>query len=333
MKSKILITVSAMILSANIAVSQGTDVVLPAWAVNAAADINNTNPATVEQFTDPLDNFKNAKNEFTPYNSVASVGVSSLISKYVSIYNIPMSYSFKTKLLFKDNADAYENFAIKVVLPIAHKMFEVTNLGTTTKIQTTGLGDIALKLNYVLHLPKTFFTFGILTKLPTAKESNLVNGHDVPLGTGSTDIDLSAFCSKEMSSKLTTSAALGYDYRTSMTSAGEKYGYGSRISAMVGGEYFMNNFSAGADLNFLSVANNKMSGIGADYETPGITALDIMPYIRINLPYSMTASINTSVPIVSKYKSVPYTVLDADRKVKVGISITYRFAKSGEEAK
>lgn len=328
-----------MLLSANIAVSQINEAVLNTWSYKAAADINNTSSANVEQFADPLGNFKNAKNEFIPYKSTVSVGTSVLASKYVSIYSLPISFSFKTKLLFRSNEAAYENIGVKLVVPITHKMIEDPDL-QPSKNTITGFGDVNLKLNYLVKLQKTVFSLSILSKLPTAKISKKEGDGNIPLGTGSTDIGLSAFCSREMTSRISAYGSIGYDYRAEFTTVGiyydngnntgKTYEYGKRLFAMIGGEYYMNAFSAGADFRYTSIANDNIIQYYSAYKSPGITAFDIMPYIRMNLPHSITASISTIIPVKSKYNSDAFPTLDADRKIKVGISITYKFARKSE---
>jgi hypothetical protein len=45
---------------------------------------------------------------------------------------------------------------------------------------------------------------------------------------------------------------------------------------------------------------------------------------------SATITVNSFIPILSKWKSAPSGVPDPDRKFKFGIALMYKFAKSDE---
>lgn len=330
MKSRIVIAAFTMLTYANIALAQYVDVVLPE-SNKAAADINTTTSSTTEQYSDPTEPFTN-KNELNLFTSSASVGASIYASKYMSIYNIPISYSFKTGLFFKGKTDAYENLAIKAIIPMVRKNIEAMDMmtGNNTDYKTTGLGDVSVKVNYSLVIPKTFLSFSILAKLPTAKKDNQVKDHNIPIGTGSTDVSISLFGSKKLNEKINLHSSLGYDLRTKMKKDGVTYEYGDKINVMVGGDYFIKMVNVGADLNFASAGGTKLKEYS--YESPGLTSLDVMPFIKINFQQSMSATIYALVPAFSKWKELPSggTMPDPDRKVKVGISFSYKFAKKSD---
>lgn len=335
MKTRIFILASAILFIAKLASAQYTDIIIPE-SNEAAADINNTTSAVTEQVSNPADLFTNNKNEFNLFTSSASIGASTMISKHISVYNIPISYSFKTGLFFKNNSNAYENLSLKAIIPIAQKKLDGPDVttGANTELKTTGLGDAILKANYYLAIQKTIFSFGVLAKLPTAKKTNKVKGHNLPIGTGSTDIDLSVFCSKNLENKINVHSSLGYDVRSKYEKDGITYDYGNRFNFLLGGDYFINKFNVGADIAFYSNANDKVniSTYNFKYEAPGLTALDIMPYFKINLPQSITARLYAVVPTMTKWKSVTGSgsLPDPERKFRFGFSLEYRFEKSSE---
>lgn len=302
-----------------------TDVIIPE-SNEAAADINNTTTAITENYTNQFDLFQNSKNELNMFNSSASVGTSVLMSKYVSVYNIPLSYSFKTKLIFKG---AYENLSFKAIIPFINKKVDAG----TAEIKTTGFGDISLKANYNLIMNNMFFSLGVLAKLPTAKKKNIVEGHDIPLGTGSTDLNVSIFFAKSVSDMINVHSSLGYDLRTEYEKEGVNYDYGNRFNLLVGADYLVKIANIGADFSFTSVQNSIATFAGFPFESPGITSIDAIPYAKIGLTETIDVKLFGVIPISSKWKSIPgglAGIPDPDRKIRFGFTFVYKFEKKGE---
>lgn len=335
MKVRILIIIGAIALFSNGALAQYTDIVIPYYN-NAAADINNTNSSISETYANQSDLFTNSKNELNLFNTSASIGTSIVASKYVSVYNIPISFSFKSKLFFRKNEKAYENLSCKVVIPITQKKFEDFDMmtGKVAEFKASGLGDLVVKMNYNLAINKMIFSFGIHAKLATAKKENMVRLTNFPVGTGSTDVNLSLFFSKPVGSKINVHSSLGYDIRGKFETNNITYDYGNETNILVGGDYFIKFMNIGSELSYISSQNSKNNDPMASAVTPGLTSIDAIPYIKVNLPLSMTAKLFGVVPLSSNWKSVDGFVgsmPDPDRKVKIGFSLLYRFEKSAEQ--
>ncbi|HCT31173.1 MAG TPA: hypothetical protein DIW31_10695 [Bacteroidales bacterium] len=333
MKTRLLLIVGAIILFSNFALAQYTDVVIPENN-KAAADINNTTTTITETYTNQSDLFLNSKNELNTFNSSASVGTSLLLSKYVSVYNVPIGYSFRSKLFFRNNNDVYENLSFKVVIPIIQKKYEAFDMvaGEEAEYKTTGLGDVIVKANYNMIKNSMIFSFGVRAKLATGKTKNMVRDHDVPLGTGSTDIDLSLFFSKNFGSKFSAHSSFEYELKTDFEKDGITYEYGNKMNALVGGDYLFKFAKLGVELSFTSSENTKADFAGFSSEIPGITAMDAIPYVKVNLTETMDAKFFGLVPVISKWKSIDGLtgIPDPDRKVRIGFMFSYRFVKKSE---
>lgn len=335
MKARLLIFVGAIILFSNVAVAQYTDVIIPENN-EAAADINSTTTAITENYVNQSDLFLNSKNELNMFSYSASVGTSFLASKYVSVYNIPVGFSFKSKLLFRSNSDAYENLSFKVIIPYIQKKYEAFDMtvGKIAEYKATGLGDVIVKANYNMSLNGMIFSLGLQAKLPTGKTKNMVRDHDVPIGTGSTDLNMSLFCSKNYDNKFNVHSSLDYELRDDFEKDGITYAYGDRLVVLVGGDYSVKIVKLGADFSYTSVKNTEQSFGGFTGEIPGISAIDAIPYAKVSLTSTIDAKFFGVVPISSKWKSIEGGlggIPDPDRKVRIGFSFVYKFEKSGEQ--
>ncbi len=332
MKARLLVLVGIMILFSNFTLAQYTDVIIP-YNIDASADINNTTSAITETYINQTDLFRNSKNEFNMFSSSFSVGTSVIASKYVSVYNIPIGYSFKSKLFFRNKTDAYENLSFKVVLPVTQKKYEAFDLaGQMAEYKTTGLGDVVVKANYNMAMNSMIFSFGMQAKLATAKKTNIIKGHDVPIGTGSTDLNFSLFFSKSINKEINVHSAVTYDFRGETKKDVITYDFGNKANIIVGGDYFYKICNIGSDFSYTSSGNDKQ--VEFSLESPGITAIDAIPYVKVSITESMDAKFFGVIPISSKWKSIDGfigTMPDPDRKIRFGFSFVYKLEKTAEQ--
>ncbi len=339
MKVRLLIIVGAIILFSNIALAQYDNSGIVIDATNkAAADINSTTSATTENLTNQADLFLNRKNEMNMFSSSVSMGTSVIASKYVSVYNIPIGFSFKSKMFFRNNADAYENLSFRLIIPYIQKKFEApVGMGLDTlEYKTSGFSDVTVKANYNLILKKMFFSFGVYAKLPTAKKKNMVKERDIPLGTGSTDVNISVFFARNMSDKINLHSSFGYELRPTYEKDNVKYNYGDKINFLVGFDYLVKIVRVGADFAYATSENSEApSTFGPKVEIPGITTIDALPYLKVAVSEKMDAKFFGVVPIYSKWKNFDNlfatSIPDPDRKVRIGFMFTYRFDKAPNE--
>lgn len=339
MKLRIIIAFGMLILLSNITLAQYDNSGVVIDGTNkAAADINSTTSAITENLTNQSDLFMNRRNEMNMFTSSVSLGTSVIASKYISVYNIPIGYSFKSKLFFRSNSDAYENISFKVVIPYIQKKFEAPiGMGLDTfEYKTSGFGDATVKANYNLILKKSFFSLGVYAKLPTAKKKNIVKDRDIPLGTGSTDVNVSVFFARNLSNKINVHSSFSYELRSNYEKDEKKYDYGDKMNFLAGCDYLFKIVRVGTDFSYSTSENSEApSMFGPTVEIPGITTIDALPYVKIAVSEKMDAKLYGVVPIYAKWKSFDNlfapTIPDPDRKVRIGFMFTYRFDKAPQE--
>ncbi len=334
MKARLLIIIGAIILTSNVALGQYSDVIIPENN-KAAADINNTTSAITENYVNQSDLIINSKNDVNLFSSSMSLGTSLVASKYVSVYNIPIGYSFKSKLFFRNNAEAYENLSFKVIIPYVQKKLDVPTFDGETMLKTSGIGDVIIKANYNLYINKMFLSFGLQAKLPNGKVNNDVEGLNIPLGTGSTDINASLLFSKNVSKKISIHSSLGFDFRTKYKSDESEVKYGNKVNFLLGGDFLVKMVKVGADISYSSIANTKVTPsipmIG-EMEMPGISIIDALPYVKVSISEKMDAKLFGVIPLSAKWKSVNgFSPEDPDRKVRIGFSFVYKLERAGEK--
>lgn len=340
MKARIIAMIGALLFLSFAAFAQYDypEVVIPE-TVKGAADINSTTSALTETFTNQSDLFMNRRNELNMFSSSVSLGTSVIASKHVSVYNIPIGYSFKSKLFFKGNADAYENLSFKAIIPFIQKKFETLELMgvDTLEYKKAGLGDATIKANYNLILNKMFFSLGVYAKLPTGKQKNKVKDRDVPLGTGSTDIDISAFFAKNMGEKLNLHGSFGYEFRGKFKGSDSEFDFGNKMNVLAGGDYLVKMVRVGADISYISTQNTDVVYTGmfpGKSEAPGMKCIDVLPYVKVNVSEKMDAKLYGVIPVSSKWNDIPGfvgTMPDPDRNVRFGFMFTYRLDKAPQE--
>lgn len=314
-----------------------------------AADIITITPLTSFQSEDVAETELNPDNAFTVYDeNVAGVGLSTDINRSSSIYKLPLSYGFKTKFL--KNEGIKERLTFKALLPLVRKVVSVAsfnydaNTGISTQseedLKTMGLGDICVKAQYLIALDKTIFSTGLAVKLPTGKaENNVDDKAIIPLGSGSTDIGISANARRSLNNS-SISLNVVYDMLGTFTrktsdeysDTDTDYNYGNKIFISTRYSYLkFDKISGGASLFFLSTSDTKTTIIYKnrdgtifenDFRSAGIKTLDFAPYIKIKLPFKSSLNLKVTVPLVTKFNEAnDVEIKNPKRGIKVSVGL------------
>lgn len=138
--------------------------------------------------------------------SMGNVGMS--VEMQISAKNIylrlPLSYS-------------WNNLSLNLSIPYCFKKDMNYSVGTKT---ARGFGDVVMRGSYRCNHRRLSNEFGLSLKLPTGDENKVVDGHLVPLGTGTTDIIFSNNTSY-LFSKFLVQSNISYRINNSYIRVGE----------------------------------------------------------------------------------------------------------------
>jgi len=292
----------------------------------SAADVNNIDPINIIQENNPVDVVITQDNTIKQTDVIANAGFEATFSKYVKVYNLPLSYSFKANLFSKDK----EFFNLKAVLPYISKTVKLTN----NEFKGSGFGDMMVGADYINIQDALIVSGSFMVKLPTGKKENKIKGsgtltYNVPLGNGATDYVVSAGCTYR-SNELSVKGNIGYRFTGSFQMDNDfgEISFGDVIIANAGVDYKLSNkFAVITSLNVLSSQNTEVKYSGSSGNTsPGLTSFDLALGGKYYLPYNSNCVLSINIPVADKWKSSDIVNPDKpERNIRFVFKMNYEF--------
>jgi len=238
------------------------------------------------------------------------VAIESSYQSNIKTTNIPLSYGIPVSF-FKGERE-FLNFSANI--PYTER-----ELGSAKE---SGLGDISIKTNYLIKLPKLLFDSTLMIKFPTGE----VKDADVALGTGSTDIGFN-IKSRFYFNRFALDGMLGYTLNGDYSDNGSKIEYGNEYIIGAGGEYNISeDLSSGCKFIYNSHSEDKFKTSGFSSDSPGINTFDFIPSITYTYKkFGVGINFQATIPVSDSWNGSGAKPSDPDRDIEFKIKLAKPF--------
>jgi len=291
-------------------------------------DLQSITPMTNTQKEDASDIDLNPQNDFALFDgNLGTAGLNCEINKTNSVYNVPLSYGFNVNFIKNENIK--ERLSLSAAIPWVRKSLNAysAEIAGFRDYKTSGIGDICIKARYSLHFNKILISPGISVKVPTGKSDNAVDDLYIPLGSGSLDVGLSLQGQRKFGN-ISYDANIVYNILGAYKLNETEFTYGEQLMLTVRGSYLkFKKLTGGVSAIFYASSNSiikfkDINGVPGENEIPGMKLVDITPYIRIALPWNISLTLKTAIPVVTKFKDAAWgEITGAKRAIKFGVTL------------